>query len=179
MERVEISRDCDAIAIPAGYTVRLTKGMTAFITQALGGSYTLQVPEMGGLFRVAGGDADAIGKTAGEAPAGSAGAPQSLEDEVWAQLRTCYDPEIPVNIVDLGLIYDMRVEALPEGGKRVDVKMTLTAPGCGMGTVIAAEARQKIAGLPEVEEANVEVVWDPPWNPQMISPEGKERLGMM
>jgi probable FeS assembly SUF system protein SufT len=179
MERVEISRDCDAIAIPAGYTVHLTKGTTAFITQALGGSYTLQVPEMGGLFRVAGSDADAIGKVPGEAPVGEAGAPQSLEDEVWAQLRTCYDPEIPVNIVDLGLIYDMRVDELPEGGKRVEVKMTLTAPGCGMGTVIAAEARQKIAGLSDVEEANVEVVWDPPWNPQMISPEGKERLGMM
>jgi probable FeS assembly SUF system protein SufT len=179
MERVEISRDCDAIAIPAGYAVRLTKGTTAFITQALGGSYTLQVPEMGGLFRVAGTDADAIGKTPGDAPVAGAAAPQSFEDEVWAQLRTCYDPEIPVNIVDLGLVYDMRVEALPEGGKRVEVKMTLTAPGCGMGTVIAAEARQKIAGLPDVEEANVEVVWDPPWNPQMISPEGKERLGMM
>ena len=179
MERVEISRDCDAIAIPAGYPVRLTKGMTAFITQALGGSYTLQVPEMGGLFRVAGNDADAIGKAPGAAPVGETAASQSLEDEVWAQLRTCYDPEIPVNIVDLGLIYDMRVEELPEGGKRVEVRMTLTAPGCGMGTVIAAEARQKIAGLAEVEEANVEVVWDPPWNPQMISPEGKERLGMM
>jgi probable FeS assembly SUF system protein SufT len=184
MERVEISRDCDAIAIPAGYTVRLVKGMTAFVTQALGGSYTLQVPEMGGLFRLAGGDADAIGKEpkeAGEAPGAATDAPQahSLEDEVWAQLKTCYDPEIPVNIVDLGLIYDMRVSELAEGGKRVEVKMTLTAAGCGMGTVIAAEAQQKIAGLPDVEEAHVEVVWDPPWNPQMISSEGKERLGML
>jgi probable FeS assembly SUF system protein SufT len=181
MERVEIQRDCDAIAIPAGYPVRLHQGTTAFLTQALGGSYTLQVPEYGGLVRLAGRDGDAIGKTpAADADATVvAGAERSLEDAVWAELRTCYDPEIPVNIVDLGLVYDMSVTTIGAGGNRVEVKMTLTAPGCGMGTVIAAEAQQKINELPGVEEAHVEIVWEPPWNPQMISPEGKERLGMM
>lgn len=180
MERVELTRDCDAIAIPAGHTVRLQKGVVAFITQALGGSYTLNVPEFGGLFRLGSKDADAIGKEAEAAPAEAGGGEGAdLEQDIWTQLKTCYDPEIPVNIVDLGLIYDMRIAALPDGGNRVDVKMTLTAPGCGMGTVIAAEAQQKLAGLPGVAEANVEIVWDPPWNPQMISAEGKERLGMM
>ncbi len=138
------------------------------------------MPELGGLVRLAGADADAIGKEEGELPAASPGSGEDgLESSVWEQLKTCYDPEIPINIVDLGLVYDMRVLSLPEGGNRVEVKMTLTAPGCGMGTVIAAEARQKIAGLADVEEANVELVWDPPWNPQMISDEGKERLGML
>jgi probable FeS assembly SUF system protein SufT len=181
MERVELSRDCDAIEIPAGRTVKLDKGTTAFITQALGGSYTLQVPIYGGLYRIGGNDADAIGKEAAQAAAtpGEEEGVATLEQQVWEQLKSCYDPEIPVNIVDLGLIYDMQIKALPEGGNAIDVKMTLTAPGCGMGTVIAAEAQHKIAGLPGVEDAHVEVVWDPPWNPQMISEEGKERLGML
>jgi probable FeS assembly SUF system protein SufT len=182
MERVELTRDCDAIAIPAGHAVRIEKGTAAFITQALGGSYTLNVPELGGLFRITSTDADAIGKSAEEAAGAGAttGPGGSLEDEIWRQLKTCYDPEIPVNIVDLGLIYDLRIgePATAEGGRTVEVKMTLTAPGCGMGTVIAAEARDKIAALPGVDEATVDVVWDPPWSPQMISPEGKERLGM-
>jgi probable FeS assembly SUF system protein SufT len=179
MERVELTRDCDAIAIPAGHPVRLERGTTAFVTQALGGSYTLQVPEYGGLFRIAGRDADAIGKQADETVTPVASGATSLEQSVWEQLRTCYDPEIPVNIVDLGLVYDLRITPLDAGGNRVDVKMTLTAPGCGMGTVIAAEAQHKIGGLPGVEEAKVDIVWDPPWSPQMISAEGKERLGMM
>jgi probable FeS assembly SUF system protein SufT len=179
MERVELTRDCDAIAIPAGHPVRLERGTTAFVTQALGGSYTLQVPEYGGLFRIAGRDADAIGKQADETVTPVASGATSLEQSVWEQLRTCYDPEIPVNIVDLGLVYDLRITPLDAGGNRVDVKMTLTAPGCGMGTVIAAEAQHKISGLPGVDEAKVDIVWDPPWSPQMISAEGKERLGMM
>jgi probable FeS assembly SUF system protein SufT len=178
MERVELTRDVEAVQIPAGDTVVLEQGTVAFITQSLGGTYTVQVPAYGGLFRIAGKDADAIGKTAVAAPEGpSAGG--SLEQQVWETLRTCYDPEIPVNIVDLGLVYDMRIT--PGGGEgqhRVDVKMTLTAPGCGMGTSIAADARTKLLGLPDVAEANVELVWDPPWTPQMISPEGRERLGM-
>jgi len=179
MERIELSRDCDAIEIPAGRTVHLKQGTTAFITQSLGGSYTVQVPSYGGLFRISGGDADAIGKEVAAAPEAAGDEPASLEQQIWEQLKSCYDPEIPVNIVDLGLVYDMQVRPLPEGGQAVDVKMTLTAPGCGMGTVIAAEAQQRINGLPGVEEAHVEVVWDPPWNPQMISEEGKERLGML
>jgi probable FeS assembly SUF system protein SufT len=187
MERVELIRDVEAVQIPAGVPTTLEKGTQAFITQSLGGSFTLQVPEYGGLFRVAGKDGDAIGKEPLEAvAAGETGG--DIGEQVWALLRTCYDPEIPVNIVDLGLVYDMRVTALegadhqgaehPGADHQVDVQMTLTAPGCGMGTSIAADARQKILGIAGVAAANVDIVWDPPWNPQMISPEGRERLGM-
>ncbi len=178
-EQVELSRDCDAVQIPAGHTITLPKGTVAIITQSLGGTYTLQVPRFGGLFRITGTDADAIGKQS-EAPASAAdsGADDSLEAQVWEQLKTCYDPEIPVNIVDLGLVYDMQLSPLGDGASKVDVKMTLTAPGCGMGASIAHDARQKLLGLPGVEEADVELVWDPPWSPQMISPEGRALLGM-
>jgi probable FeS assembly SUF system protein SufT len=177
MERVEITRDCEAIEIPAGTRVTLEKGIEVFITQSLGGTYTLQVPAYGGLFRVSGKDADALGKTVEEVtenPLGSG----DLETLVWDQLKTCFDPEIPVNIVDLGLVYGMEVTPAGDGLHRVDVKMTLTAQGCGMGATIAIDARQKLLSLPGIAEANVDVVWDPPWNPQMISPEGRERLGL-
>lgn len=175
-EQVELSRDCEAIQIPAGHPVTLPKGTVAIITQSLGGTYTLQVPSFGGLFRVNGRDADALGKEATTAPAAAGGA--DLEAQVWEQLKTCYDPEIPVNIVDLGLVYDMSVTPLPDGMNRVEVKMTLTAPGCGMGASIAHDARQKLLGLEGIEDADVELVWDPPWSPQMISPEGRQLLGM-
>ena len=176
-ERVELSRDCEVVQIPAGHPLTLPKGTVVIITQSLGGSFTLQVPSYGGLFRLGGKDADAIGK---EPPAtqAAAGAGVSLDDQIWEELKTCYDPEIPVNIVDLGLIYDMQVASLANGSKRVDVKMTLTAPGCGMGASIAYDARQKLLALSGVEEADVELVWDPPWSPQMISPEGRLLLGM-
>jgi len=174
MERVELLRDCEAVQIPAGHTMTLEKGTEAMLTQSLGGSFTLQVPAYGGLFRIAGKDADAIGKEPLDAPAASEG---SLEDRVWAVLKTCYDPEIPVNIVDLGLVYSMQL--VPDGdGQRVEVKMTLTAQGCGMGGAIAADARLKLLDLPGVIDADVEIVWDPPWTPQMISADGRERLGM-
>lgn len=177
MEQVEFTRDCEVVQIPAGQPVTVEKGTEAFVTQSLGGSFTLQVPSYGGLFRLAGRDADAIGKEPPPVPEAAA-TPGDLEQQVWAALKTCYDPEIPVNIVDLGLVYDMRMTPQDDGSHAVEVQMTLTAPGCGMGTSIAADARQKILGLPGVSQAEVEVVWDPPWNPQMISPEGKERLGM-
>jgi len=177
MERVELTRDVEAVQIPAGTPLTLEKGTQAFITQSLGGSFTLQVPEYGGLFRIAGADGDAIGKEP-LAPVAVAEPGGDVSEQVWALLRTCYDPEIPVNIVDLGLVYDMRISATEGGDHKVDVQMTLTAPGCGMGTSIAADARQKILGIQGVAEANVDIVWDPPWNPQMISPEGRERLGM-
>lgn len=177
MEQVELSRDCDAVEIPAGTAVVLEQGTEVIITQALGGTFTLRVPAYGGLFRIAGKDADAIGKEPVAPPAPGAGG-GDLAQLVWEQLRTCYDPEIPVNIVDLGLVYDMRITPEADGGSRVDVKMTLTAPGCGMGVSIAADARQKLLGLPGVGDAEVDIVWDPPWSPQMISPEGKDRLGM-
>jgi probable FeS assembly SUF system protein SufT len=178
METVKLAREVEAIQIPAGHPVTLEKGWEVVITQSLGGSYTVQVPMLGGLFRIAGRDADAIGKPVEAAPAAAAAAAAGdLDQQVWSALKTCYDPEIPVNIVDLGLVYDMRIGDAP-GGQRVDVKMTLTAPGCGMGGAIASDARQKLLSLPGVSDAEVEVVWDPPWSPQMISPEGKERLGM-
>jgi probable FeS assembly SUF system protein SufT len=176
MERIELVRDCDAVQIPIGTAVTLEKGTEVYLMQSLGGSYTVQAPAYGGLFRIAGRDADAIGKEPIAEPA-TAAPSGDLESQVWSVLKTCYDPEIPVNIVDLGLVYDMRIA--PEGdAKRVDVKMTLTAQGCGMGTSIAADARHKILALPGVADATVDIVWDPPWTPQMISPEGRERLGM-
>jgi len=177
MERVELTRDCEAVQVPAGNKVTLEKGIEVFITQALGGTYTLQVPAHGGLFRIQSKDADAVGKTAEENPAATAAA-GDLETMVWEQLKTCFDPEIPVNIVDLGLVYGMEMTPEAEGGHKVEVKMTLTAQGCGMGASIAIDAKQKILSIAGITEANVDLVWDPPWNPQMISPEGRERLGI-
>src|SRR5262245_8001438 len=129
MEHIQLTRDTEAVQIPGGHVVTLEQGWEVLVTQSLGGSFTVQVPAMGGLFRIAGRDADALGK---EPPADAASATPSgdLEQQVWTALKTCYDPEIPVNIVDLGLVYDMRIT--PEGdANRVDVKMTLTAQGCG------------------------------------------------
>jgi probable FeS assembly SUF system protein SufT len=177
MARVELSRECDAVQVPLGSPITLEKGLEVFITQSLGGSFTVQVPAYGGLYRIAGKDADALGKTADDA-ASSGAVSGDLEAMAWEQLKTCYDPEIPVNIVDLGLVYAMEVSPMDAGAKRVDVKMTLTAQGCGMGASIAIDARQKLLSLPGIAEANVDLVWDPPWNPQMISPEGRERMGL-
>ncbi|HUI25690.1 MAG TPA: iron-sulfur cluster assembly protein [Candidatus Kryptonia bacterium] len=177
-EPVEFSRDCEAIQIPQGITVTIPKGTSGIVTQALGDTYTLQIPSLAGLFRINDRDADAIGKEPKGATPGATAAPtsgeESIDEEmVWNQLRDVYDPEIPVNVVDLGLIYDLRVE-----GRKVLVQMTLTAQGCGMGPSIAMDAKRRIESLPGVEEADVQVVWDPPWSPHMISAEGKERLGM-
>lgn len=176
-----ITRDCPAVRIPSGETFTLKVGTPVFITQALGGSYTVATDN--GLARIADRDADALGiaqSDAAQKPLASAGPAVPVEENtVWDQLRTCYDPEIPVNIVDLGLVYDCAVSQ-PEGQTaKVDVKMTLTAPGCGMGPVIAAEAQQKLLSIPGVAEANVELVWDPPWNQAMISEVGKMKLGLL
>jgi probable FeS assembly SUF system protein SufT len=178
MERVELAREIEGVQVPAGNKMMLEKGLEAFITQSLGGTFTLQIPAYGGLFRVAGKDADALGKTPGDAGVVSASGGGDLEAMVWEQLKTCFDPEIPVNIVDLGLVYGMEVKDADDGTKKVEVKMTLTAQGCGMGASIATDARHKIMSLPGVSEADVDLVWDPPWTPQMISPEGRERLGI-
>ncbi len=178
-DQIEIRRDCQAVQIPQGNAVTIPAGTSAIVTQSLGGSYTVQVPSLGGLFRVAGRDADALGlEIAGaEDAAGEDGGPVS-DDSVWAVLKNVYDPEIPVNIVDLGLVYDLRIEPLPGGRSRIEVRMTLTATGCGMGQTIAMDARHRIESLPGVAEADVQVVWDPPWNPHMISPDGRAKLGM-
>ena len=171
---VELTRDCEAVQIPHGTPVALPKGTTVDITQTLGGSYTIHA--QGGLFRVAGRDADALGFDAAASPATNDGVAD--EKQVWETLRTCYDPEIPVNIVDLGLVYDMQLSKLPSGQARVEVKMTLTAPGCGMGPSIAGDAQQKLLMLDGVEEATVEIVWDPPWHQSMITPQGRQILGL-
>jgi len=174
---VSILRPVEVIRIPGGELKTLETDTEVVVTQALGGTFTVVTPSDGAFYRIAGKDADAIGQEIPEAaaPAASSG---SLDDEVWNQLKTCYDPEIPVNIVDLGLIYDMQVKEADEAGSQVEVRMTLTAPGCGMGPTIAGEAAQKIRSLPGVKDANVELVWDPPWSPELISAEGRQRLGM-
>ena len=182
-EQIKISRECEVVEIPGGGTHKLTEGTAVSITQQLGGSYTLLVPAHGGLFRLAGRDADAIGMEVVEQAPASDDAVDSrsgdaLESEIWARLKTCFDPEIPVNIVDLGLVYGMKVESVPEGGNHVDIQMTLTAQGCGMGPSIAADAKHKIEEIPEVADADVEVVWDPPWTPDKMSDEGKTVLGI-
>jgi probable FeS assembly SUF system protein SufT len=174
-----LTRDCPAIQIPAGNAIVLRAGDTVFITQALGGAYTVAT-EMG-LARVSAQNADALGLEVAAETAASAEHPDAPIDEkrVWDQLKTCYDPEIPVNIVDLGLIYDCQIVPRDSNGALVNVKMTLTAPGCGMGPVLAQEAKSKIESLPGVDEANVELVWDPPWNQAMISEAGKMQLGII
>jgi probable FeS assembly SUF system protein SufT len=181
-EPIKLTRDCQVVAVPAGHTLMLPQGTEVMITQSLGGSYTLMVPSYGGLFRLSNRDADAIGKDtrpAEGAPAapGQALAGEALEAQVWQALKTCFDPEIPVNIVDLGLVYEMQISQLSDGS-RVDVKMTLTAQGCGMGGSIAGDARNKLLELPGVVEADVQVVWEPPWTPEKISPEGRTLLGI-
>lgn len=178
VQSVTLSRDCNAVQIPAGNTVTLPAGTEVDITQTLGGSYTVHA--LGGLFRLGPRDADALGLKPEEIAAVQAGATGDdvNEEMVWETLRTCYDPEIPVNIVDLGLVYDMGIEDLPTGNKKVFVKMTLTAPGCGMGATIAGDAQQKILMLPKVEDASVEIVWDPPWHQSMITPQGRRLLGI-
>jgi probable FeS assembly SUF system protein SufT len=167
---VELKRDCEAVQIPAGTSVRLAAGTPVDITQTLGGTYTIHA--QGGLFRIEAKDADALGlEISPDAGAGTA-------EKGGATLRTCFDPEIPVNIVDLGLVYDMQIQPRPDGTSAVSVKMTLTAPGCGMGGVIAGDAQQKLLGLPGVEEATVEIVWDPPWHQSMITEQGRKVLGL-
>jgi probable FeS assembly SUF system protein SufT len=175
-----LKRDVQVIAVPAGNAVSLPQGTEVIITQALGGSYTLMVPTYGGLFRLANKDADAIGKDVQPEEALNRGplSGEGLEKEVWQALKTCYDPEIPVNIVDLGLIYDLKINPLDGSENRVEIKMTLTAQGCGMGASIAADAQNKLLEIPGIKEADVQIVWDPVWTPEKISPEGRTLLGI-
>jgi probable FeS assembly SUF system protein SufT len=177
-EEIELVRDCQAEQIPLGTIVTIRQGTVAVITQALGNTYTIRLPN-GGLYRIAGQDADALGKDRQSVTTTSSLHGGSItEDMVWAQLREVYDPEIPINVVDLGLIYDLQVQPQPDGESKVFVQMTLTAQGCGMGPSIARDAQRRIEILPGVTEAEVLVVWDPPWHPDMMSPEGKKKLGV-
>jgi probable FeS assembly SUF system protein SufT len=171
-----LSRDCAATAIPAGDVLNLPSGTEVFITQTLGGNVTVRTDR--GLFRIAREDVDAIAGYTAPVETAARAAGDFSEQAVWEALKTCFDPEIPVNIVDLGLVYDLAIEKTPAGAHDVNVKMTLTAPGCGMGPVIAEDARQKIAALPTVESAKVSIVWDPQWTPQMISETGRKVLGL-
>jgi len=176
-DMIHLKREVEATAIPAGKRQKLAQGTEVVVTQELGGTFTVHATHQGGLFRIEGKDADALGRSI-QSQAQITTGQNAGEDEIWAVLKTCYDPEIPVNIVDLGLIYSMELKNMEGAGKRVVVKMTLTAQGCGMGPSIAADARQKILTLPGVQEAQVDVVWDPPWGPQMITPDGRKKLGM-
>jgi len=183
-EYAVVSRDCRVVEIPQGVPTILPAGTHVRITQSLGGSYTVMT-EYGQLLRVDEQSADAIGKgTPPDGEAGSLGsAPQpaaagSVDDKVWAALRTCYDPEIPVNIVDLGLVYTCEVNELPDGGNRVVIQMTLTAPGCGMGPVLAGDVKQKVEAIPGIREADVEVVFDPQWNQDMMTEAARLQLGL-
>jgi probable FeS assembly SUF system protein SufT len=177
-EPIVVSRDVRAVIVPAGVEVKLRTGSVGYIAQALGGSFTVYVE--GNLFRIAGADGDAIGKEPLRAPELPPGATDDdVNRVVWNQLRTCFDPEIPINIVDLGLVYDCNITANPAGTRDVAVRMTLTAPGCGMGEVLVADVRDKLLLIPTVRKADVELVFDPPWNHSMMSEAARLQTGMI
>jgi probable FeS assembly SUF system protein SufT len=181
-EPIALRRDCVAILIPSGEKTALPAGRPVVITQSLGGAYTVDAG--GFLARIESRDADALGlapiaeAAPLPAPAASPGV-EAEESHIWKQLRTCYDPEIPVNIVELGLIYDLHLAPHPDGGSKVDIKMTLTAPGCGMGPMIVEDVQRKVMEVPGVTETNVELAWDPPWNQGMMSEAARLELGLM
>ena len=173
-ESIRLLRDVDAYMVPSGDEVKLLAGNLVRITQALGGNYTVIMN--GNMVQITSENADALGIELSEKePTKMKG---DLEQQIWDQLKTCYDPEIPVNIVELGLIYDLKINDLP-AGKEVLIKMTLTAPGCGMGPVIADEVDRKVNGLEDVESVSVDLVWEPMWNRDMMSEEAQLELGMM
>ena len=173
-----VNREVRAVIVPAGTEVKLRPGQAGYITQALGGSFTVYLD--GNLFRVAGEDADAIGKEVIKAPELP---PNATEDDVkelaWQQMRTCYDPEIPINIVDLGLVYEASVVRREDGARRIVVRMTLTAPACGMGEVLVDDVRDKLERIPTVADVDVELVFDPPWSRDMMSEAARLETGML
>jgi probable FeS assembly SUF system protein SufT len=176
-EPIMLIRACEAVMIPAGTHVIIPEGTEVNVAQSLGGSFTVYVD--GNLLRIAGKDADALGREPLEGPKLPDNASnQDVENLIWEQMKTCYDPEIPINIVDLGLVYECKLSDLPNGKKRVEVKMTLTAPGCGMGNILAADVKEKIQSVPLVADAQVELVFDPPWSRDMMSDEAKLQTGM-
>ena len=179
-EEVTFSRSAEAIMIPSGEKVLVPVGAQATITQSLGGTYTV-ITDRGLMVRISGQEVEAIGKTPHDVvevdPVDIT--PEKLEEMVWDALKTCYDPEIPVNIVDLGLVYLCELTDTEPAGKKVNIKMTLTAPGCGMGPVLAGDVRSKLVALPGVKDAEVEVVFDPVWDRSMMSEAARLQLGMM
>jgi probable FeS assembly SUF system protein SufT len=182
-DEVVLQREVGAIQIPDGDRITLAEGTKVLITQQLGGSFTVMT-DRGAMYRIDERNADALGKEVqtAEPESEETQAPQdgeALEQIVWDRMRKCFDPEIPVNVVDLGLIYDCRIEKNDEDGFSVDIKMTLTAPGCGMGPVLAEDVRSHIGDIPGVESTNVEVVFDPPWNPNMMTEAARLQLGFM
>ena len=181
-ERVILSRDCPAIQIPSGDKELLPRGTSVRICQALGSCYTI-VTERGGMFRLSETEADAIGKKPVKPENRATGKATTLEDLVWRELYDCYDPEIPVNIVELGLVYECTIIPLAEktdkNKHRVEIKFTLTAPGCGMGDILKQDIERKIGALPGVASVNAEVVLDPPWDRSMMSEAARLQLGML
>jgi probable FeS assembly SUF system protein SufT len=177
-EPIRLERDCAAVMVPQGDEVTLPAGQVGYITQALGGSFTVYVD--GNLFRIRGIDADALGKQPPEAlELVEDAADADVEKLVWQQLRTCFDPEIPINIVELGLVYDCDLEHLDDGRRKVNVRMTQTAPGCGMGEILVDDVRTKLEMIPTVAEADVDLVFDPPWNQSMMSEAARLETGML
>ena len=177
-ETIVFSRECSAVVIPAGEEVTLPEGTSGFITQALGGSFTIYIE--GNLFRIAGIDADAIGKEPLRPPEIPSNATdEELESVIWQQLKTCFAPEIPINIVDLGLIYRCDIAINDSGQRIVEVEMTLTAPGCGMGDILMEDVREKIEIVPTIGYAEVSLVFDPPWNQSMMSEEARLEAGLL
>jgi len=171
-----LSKNCDGLLIPSGDEIKLKKGTQVKITQSLGGYFTLYVN--GNLVKLDGDNADAIGQKIKKSTKNEKLITKYSEKEIWERLKTCYDPEIPVNIVDLGLIYDLIAEKV-SNKYYIKIKMTLTAPGCGMGPAIAQDVESKIKSLPFVSDILVELVWDPQWNQDMMSEEAKLQLGMI
>ena len=179
-EEVNIQREVGAIQIPDGSPVTIPEGTKVLITQSLGGSFTVMT-DRGAMYRIDERNADALGKEPVES-ASAAAAPadaESLEQLIWSEMKKCFDPEIPVNIVDLGLIYNCQIEDRSEGGFRAEIKMTLTAPGCGMGPVLAEDVRARLEAISGIEETEVEIVFDPPWNPNMMTDAARLQLGFM
>jgi probable FeS assembly SUF system protein SufT len=181
-DEITLDREVASVLVPIGSTLILPAGTKVRITQALGGTFTVMT-DLGYMVRIAGKDADALGlEPPSDTPSGTSDTPvtkEELEEQVWDQLRTCYDPEIPVNIVELGLIYGCEITPHPEGGHVVDIKMTLTAPGCGMGDILANEVDAKVRALPGVRDVHAELVFDPPWDLSMMPESARLALGLL
>ncbi len=176
-EPVVIMRDVEAVMVPSGQAITLKIGLAGYITQALGGSFTIYVE--GNLYRLSGEQADAIGKEVVRPPELP---PNATEEDVrelaWQQMRSCFDPEIPINIVELGLVYDCRVQAASDQSRRIEVVMTLTAPGCGMGDVLVQDVKEKLCAIPTVGDVDVTLTFEPPWSQSMMSEAARLQTGM-